>query len=253
MGVPHDERKCLFWNTFGMGCCPHHQRGLIFAIDNTLGIKTFFLLKVFLLHIKTNPNDVLTLVYSQSIIKYSCQVGTPYEDMKLLHIHFPIWESAHGPWGSLWQQGIKAHVTDRVYWCLVTRVTLLVHFLLKHPTIGVVTPSPSSENGFSENGDWGKRGTNRIASPWRKVWNPFVAFSENREWKLENEVRSGEKRWIILREWPILHSKGEEVRVSILWEWTLRRSRTDCHVTILRPWRMGLKGCDNPKCICESW
>ena len=45
-------------------------------------------------------------------------------------------------------------------------------------TLGVVRPSRRSENG-----DWGKRGANRIDSPWRKVWHPFVAFSENGEWR----------------------------------------------------------------------
>ena len=31
---------------------------------------------------------------------------------------------------------------------------------------------------FSENGEWGKRGANTIASPWRKVWHPL--------WPVEN-------------------------------------------------------------------
>ena len=44
--------------------------------------------------------------------------------------------------------------------------------------LGVVTPSWRLENGFLENGDWGKRGANRIDSPWGKVWHPFVAFSK---------------------------------------------------------------------------
>ena len=35
--------------------------------------------------------------------------------------------------------------------------------------MGVVTPSRRSENGFSENGEGGKRGASRIASPWRGV------------------------------------------------------------------------------------
>jgi hypothetical protein len=47
---------------------------------------------------------------------------------------------------------------------------------------------------------------------------------------------------------PFFTERGEEVRVSILREWTLRRSRTCCHVTILRPRRMGGKGCDYPYC-----
>jgi len=35
--------------------------------------------------------------------------------------------------------------------------------------IGVVTPLWRMENGRMENGELGKGGANRIASPWRKV------------------------------------------------------------------------------------
>ena len=65
--------------------------------------------------------------------------------------------------------------------------------------VGVVTPSPRSENGFSEkfNGEWGKREANRIASPWRKVWHPFVP-SRRMEmalqgWNKWEEVRSSQR------------------------------------------------------------
>ena len=140
-------------------------------------------------------------------------------------------------------------------------------------TLGVVTPFPRSENGFSENGEWGKRGANRIASPWRKVWHPFVAFSENGEWRMTITIfppacgknvcsihmhipLQGWKRWEAVKSGeffsknsPFFISRGE-VRVPILREWTLR---TWCHVTILRPWRMGGKGCDNPYFQPTMW
>ena len=70
-------------------------------------------------------------------------------------------------------------------------------------------------------------------------------------WRMNNgndpsgvkEVRRGED---FSENGPFFTSRGVEVRVSILREWTLRRSRTCCHLTSLRPWRMRLKGCDNP-------
>jgi hypothetical protein len=40
---------------------------------------------------------------------------------------------------------------------------------------------------------------------------------------------------------PFFTRGGKEVRFSILREWTLRHSRRGCHVTILRPPRMGGK------------
>jgi hypothetical protein len=51
---------------------------------------------------------------------------------------------------------------------------------------------------------------------------------------------------------PFFTPEGEEGRFSILREWALRHSRRGCHVTILQPWRMGGKRCDNPHCAIES-
>ena len=109
-------------------------------------------------------------------------------------------------------------------------------------TLGVVTPSRRSENGFSENGEWGKRGANRIASPWRKVWHPFVAFSENGEWKKrprERNMRPAVKPSPrILHSSPAeekklgfpfskngpstIHGEGAKSPFSDLWEWEER-------------------------------
>jgi hypothetical protein len=73
----------------------------------------------------------------------------------------------------------------------------------------------------------------------------FVAFSENGEWKSAGEKLEacGEN---FSENAPFFTGGGEEVRVSILQEWALRHSRRGCHVTILRPPRMGRKRCDNP-------
>jgi len=126
----------------------------------------------------------------------------------------------------------------------------------------------------SGNGEWGKRGVNKIASPWRKVWHPFVACAE---WRLRItmpptcgknlcsihtlgfEVRClihqalfvvwilGERSnpmWKIINlpqeDFSILHSP-----ISNLREWALRHSRRACHVPILHSPRMERKSCDN--------
>jgi hypothetical protein len=138
------------------------------------------------------------------------------------------------------------------------------------------------ENGEWENGEWGKREANRIASPWRKVWHPFVACGE---WRMENEnyhcrphvVRiyvlftnsdlksvvssimhfcSVDSRW---KKQPqvknsktffILHSSPVEEKkfspFSILREWALRHSKRVWHIPILHSPRIGRKRCDNP-------
>ena len=51
---------------------------------------------------------------------------------------------------------------------------------------------------------------------------------------------------------PFFTRWGEEVRFSILREWALRHSRRGCHVTILRPPRMGGKRCDNPYYLVQN-
>ena len=108
--------------------------------------------------------------------------------------------------------------------------------------LGVVTLSRRSENG-----EWGKRGANIIASPWKKVWHPFVAFSENGEWRMIGEKHEACNETFSENS-PFFTRGGEEVRFSILQGWALHHSRRGCHFTILRPPRMGGKRCDNPYC-----
>jgi hypothetical protein len=59
----------------------------------------------------------------------------------------------------------------------------------------------------------------------------------------EKQVACGET---LFENSPFFTRGGEEVKFSILREWALRHSRRGCHVTILRPPRMGGKRCDNP-------
>ena len=82
------------------------------------------------------------------------------------------------------------------------RRALPLEFITKRPIssplmwrVGVVTPSRRSD---------------RIASPWRKVWHPFVAFSENGEWRMK-EATPGEKQEACGEPSPrILHSLPAE-------------------------------------------
>jgi len=67
------------------------------------------------------------------------------------------------------------------------------------------------------------------------------------EWRMENgEWRKKACGETFSENSPFFTRGGEEVRFFILREWALRHSRRGCHVTILRPPRMGGKRCDNP-------
>jgi hypothetical protein len=70
------------------------------------------------------------------------------------------------------------------------------------------------------------------------------------EWRMEKEVTRDERQEACGETFsensPFFTHGGEEVRFSILREWALRHSRRGCHVTILRPPRMGGQRCDNP-------
>jgi hypothetical protein len=70
------------------------------------------------------------------------------------------------------------------------------------------------------------------------------------EWRMEKEATLGERQEACGETFSensaFFTRGGKEVGFSILREWAFHHSRRGCHVTILRPLRMGGKRCNNP-------
>ena len=146
------------------------------------------------------------------------------------------------------------------------------HALLSYGSIGT-----HNNRGCHEDGEWGKRGANKIASPWRKCDTPIMWPVENGEWRMgitrelacgknlcyaqprpppqikhidpptvKEATPSEEPSHNKFSPFSILHSWMIRMYFSIFREWALLLSRRACHVPILWGLRMERKRCDNP-------
>ena len=130
-----------------------------------------------------------------------------------------------------------------------------MHILTSHVSstkleIGVVTPPQRMENGRMKNGEWGKRGANKIASPWRKCDTPLWPV-ENGEWLCGETF--AQNFFSILHSSPVEEKKFSSFSILQSPRMGPPPFKRACHIPILHSLENGKKEVWQPLMLMLLW